>query len=128
MALPQMSMGRNWLGKLFFLAALAWFASVFLVMRPDQPHVDPKPRPVVVLPDGTKHVVYLPYEIFGEQAGWVERIDVKTEYTVRDFLRRPIVEFVLIALGPIVTLVLAALGGLGVADWVGRRRSEARGR
>lgn len=119
---PQMSAGRVWIGKVFLLLALAWFGAVFYVMRPDQPHFTPKPQPVITLPDGTTHKVYLPAEILGAEANWVEGVDVKTQYTAWDFMRRPLIRFLIIAVGPIFTALVGAFLWLAVAEWRVRRR------
>ena len=68
-------------------------------MRPDQSHYDPRPTPIIKLPDGTTHKVYLPAEILGAEAGWVEGVDIKTQYTPWDFMRRPLIRFLIIAVG-----------------------------
>jgi len=125
MALPGIGGGRQWIGKIFFLLAMFWFGAVFWVMRPDLPHVDPGPRPVVTLPDGTTHNVYLPYEIFGEKAGWVERIDVKTKYTYADFLKRPLVKFLAIALAPPFALLIGAMSWLLFSELLGLWQSRS---
>jgi hypothetical protein len=120
-ALPRIGDSQSWVGRIFLLLALGWFGSVFYVMRPDLPHVEPRPTPIVMLPDGP-HKVYLPYEIFGAQAGWVEDIDVKHEYTAWDFMRRPTIRFLIIAVGPIAAALALAFGALGLAEWRLRRR------
>ena len=122
MALPGIGGRREWIGKIFFVVALAWFGAVFWVMRPDRPHVEPRPTPIVKLPDGTTHKVYLPYEVFGEEAGWVESIDVQHEYTYRDFMRRPVIRFMAISLTPPFVVLVVAMGWLGVSHLRQRRR------
>ena len=120
MALPWLGGTREWLGRIFFLLAVGWFGAVFWVMRPDKPHVEPKPTPVVMMPDGKNHHVYLPDEIFGEKAGWVEPVDVKTEYTFRDFMHRPMFRFLIVALGPPATVLFGSLAAIAVSAWLGR--------
>ncbi len=122
LTLPQLGDSRSWIGRAFLLLALGWFGGVFYVMRPDLPHVEPRPTPIVTLPDGTTHKVYLPYEILGAEAGWVEAIDVKHQYTPWDFMRRPIIRFLIIAVGPIAAALAGSLIALGVAEWRVRRR------
>lgn len=119
---PSIGGGREWIGKIFFALALLWFGGTFWVLRPDLPHAEPRPTPVVVLPDGTTHRVYLPYEIFGAKAGWVERIDVKTQYTYWDFLRRPVVKFMAVAITPPLVGLAGAMGWLFVSEWLRRRK------
>jgi hypothetical protein len=119
---PEISAGRVWIGKAFLLGALIWFGGVFYFLRPDLPHVEPRPTPVITLPDGTTHKVYLPAEIFGAEANWVEGVDVKTQYTPWDFMRRPIIHFLIIAVGPIFAVLVGAFGWLGIAEWRVRRR------
>jgi hypothetical protein len=120
MALPSIGGTREWLGRIFFLLAIGWFGAVFWVMRPDKVHFDPKPAPVVMMPDGKNHRVYLPYEIFGEKAGWAEPVDVKTEYTFQDFLRRPMFRFLIVALGPPAAVLFGSLAGLAISVWLNR--------
>jgi hypothetical protein len=108
-------------GRIFLLCALIWFGSVFYVMRPDQPHVVERPTPIVMLPDGP-HKVYLPYEVFGAKAGWVEDIDVKHEYTAWDFMRRPTIRFLIIAVGPIAAALAGSFAVLALSEWRLRRR------
>jgi hypothetical protein len=115
--------GREWIGKIFFVVAMLWFGGVFWVLRPDLPHVEPRPTPVVTLPDGTTHKVYLPYEVFGAKAGWVEHIDVKTQYTYAEFLRRPVVKFMAIAIAPPMAMLIGAMSWLFVSEWRRRRQS-----
>jgi hypothetical protein len=119
---PPLSTGRPWVGKVFLLLSLIWFGSVFYIMRPDHPHVVPRPTPVITLPDGTTHRVYLPSEVLGAEAGWVEGVDIRTEYTAWDFMRRPVIRFLIIAVGPIFTALTLAFVWLGVAEAVVRRR------
>jgi hypothetical protein len=123
LAMAPIGGGREWVGKIFFVLAMLWFGAVFWVMRPDLDHVDPRPTPIVVLPDGTTHKVYLPYEIFGAQAGWVESIDVKTRYSYAEFLRRPLIRFIAVALAPPVAGLIGAMMWLLVSDLL-RRRSD----
>jgi hypothetical protein len=120
MAWPALGGTREWLGRIFFLLAIFWFGAVFWVMRPDRPHVDPRPTPVVVMPDGKPHRVYLPYEVFGEKAGWVEPVDVKTEYSFDDFMRRPMFRFLIVALAPPATILFGGLAGVAVSGWLNR--------
>ena len=123
---PSIGGGREWIGKIFFALALLWFGGTFWVLRPDLPHVEPRPTPIVKLPDGN-HKVYLPYEIFGAKAGWVESIDVKHEYTYWDFLRRPVVKFMAIAITPPILGLIGAMGWLFVSERLrrGKYSSEA---
>jgi hypothetical protein len=119
---PEISAGRVWIGKAFLLLALVWFGGVFYVMRPDQPHIVPRPTPVVTLPDGTTHKVYLPAEILGAEANWVEGVDIRTQYTTWDFMRRPMIRFLIIAVGPIFAALVGSFLWLGIAEWRVRRR------
>jgi len=121
-AMPSMSSNRPWIGKVFLLLSLIWFGSVFYVMRPDLPHVVPRPTPIVTLPDGTTHKVYLPSQILGAEAGWVEGINVRTQYTPWDFMRRPLIRFLIIAVLPIFSALIGAFTWLGIAEWLVRRR------
>lgn len=123
MALPAIGGGRAWIGKIFFVLAMLWFGGVFWVLRPDLPHVDPRPTPIVVLPDGTTHKVYLPDEVFGAKAGWVEPIDVKTQYTYAEFLRRPLVKFMAIAIAPPMAVLIGAMSWLLFSELLRRRQS-----
>ncbi len=111
-----------WIGKIFLFLALTWFGSVFYVMRPDLPHVDPKPTPYVTLEDGKRYKVYLPSEVLGAEANWVEGVDVKTQYTAWEFMHRPMIRFLIIAIGPIFATLTAAFAWLGIAEWRVRRR------
>ncbi len=122
---PDIGTKRSWVGKIFLVLAMAWFGGAFYVMRPDQPHAIPRPTPIVKLPDGTTHVVYLPQEIFGEDAGWVEKVDVKTQYTDSDFMRRPTLRFLIIAVGPIAAAFALSFLWLGIAEFRVRRRYSA---
>ena len=122
---PSIGGGREWIGKIFFALALLWFGGVFWVLRPDLPHAEPRPTPIVKLPDGTTHKVYLPYEVFGAKAGWVESIDIKHEYTYSDFLRRPLVKFMAIAITPPLLGLLGAMGWLVLSDRFRRRNYSA---
>lgn len=119
---PEIGTGRVWIGKIFLVLALAWFGGVFYVMRPDQPHMALRPTPVITLADGTTHKVYLPSEVFGADAGWFEPVDVKHQYTAWDFMRRPMIRFLIIAVGPIFTALVGAFLWLAVAEWRVRRR------
>ncbi len=119
---PEISAPRQWVGKVFLALALAWFGTIFYIQRPDQHHFEPRPTPVIMMDDGKLHKVYLPSEVLGVQAGWVEGIDIKTQYTGWDFMHRPIVHFLIVAMGPILTALLGALIYLGVAEWRVRRR------
>jgi hypothetical protein len=119
---PEIGTGRVWIGKIFLVLALAWFGGVFYFMRPDQPHMTLRPTPVVTLPDGTTHKVYLPSEILGSDAGWVEGVDVKHQYTVGDFVRRPMIKFMIIAIGPIFSGLVGSFLWLAIAEWRVRRR------
>ena len=112
---PRIGGGREWIGKIFFALALLWFGGAFWILRPDLPHVEPRPTPIVDLPDGP-HKVYLPYEVFGEKAGWVEKIDVKTQYTYWDFLRRPVIKFMAVAITPPLLGLIGAMGWLFISD------------
>ena len=111
-----------WIGKIFLFFALAWFGSCFYMMRPDQPHLNPRPTPYVTLEDGKRHKVYLPSEVLGAEANWVEGVDVKTEYTEWDFMRRPMIRFLIIAVGPIFATLAIIFAWLGIAEWRVRRR------
>ncbi len=119
---PPIGSGRNWVGKVFLLLALSWFGAIFYIQRPDLPHVAERPTPVITLPDGTTHKVYLPAEILGAEAGWVEGVDIKTQYTAWDFMRRPIIHFLIVAVGPIFAALMGAFLWLAVAEWRVRRR------
>jgi hypothetical protein len=119
---PEIGTGRVWIGKIFLVLALAWFGSVFYIMRPDQPHLARRPTPVITLADGTTHRVYLPSEVFGSNAGWMEDVDVKHEYTAWDFMQRPMIKFLIIAIGPIFTALVGSFLWLAVAEWRVRRR------
>jgi len=117
----QIGTSRPWIGKVFLLLSLSWFGLIFYVQRPDLPHVIPLPTPIVTLPDGTTHVVYLPSEILGAEAGWVEGVNVKTQYTAWDFMRRPIIRFLITAVGPIFAALAGSFLWLGFAEWRVRR-------
>ena len=119
---PPIGAGRQWIGKIFLLLALSWFGLMFYLQRPDLPHMIERPTPIVTLPDGTTHRVYLPSEILGAEAGWVEGVDIKTQYTAWDFMRRPMIKFLLTAMGPIFGAIAGAFIWLGVAEWRVRRR------
>ena len=122
--IPGFELGttRPWIGSIFLAVALAWFGSVFYVMRPDLPRVDPRPTPYITLEDGKRYKVYLPEEVLGAQANWVEGVDVKTQYTSWDFMHRPLIRFLIIAVGPIFAVLTAAFVWLGIAEWWIRRR------
>jgi hypothetical protein len=119
---PQIGSGRQWIGKIFLLLALSWFGLIFYLQRPDLPHVMPRATPVITLADGTTHKVYLPSEILGAEAGWVEGVDIKTQYTSWDFMRRPIIRFLITAVGPIFAALAGSFIWLGFAEWRVRRR------
>ncbi len=119
---PEIGTSRPWVGKVFLLLAIIWFSSVFYVMRPDHPHLMPRATPIITLPDGTTHKVYLPSEILGAEANWVEGVDIKTQYTQWDFMKRPIIRFLIIAVGPIFLALTGAFAWLGIAEWRVRRR------
>lgn len=119
---PPIGTGRQWIGKIFLALSLSWFGLIFYLQRPDLPHVNPRPTPIVVLPDGTTHKVYLPSEILGAEAGWVEGVNVKTQYTAWDFMRRPIIRFLITAVGPIFLALAGSFLWLGFAEWRVRRR------
>jgi hypothetical protein len=119
---PEISAPRQWTGKIFLVLALAWFGLIFYVQRPDLPHVQPRPTPVVMMEDGKWHKVYLPSEVLGAEAGWVEGVNIKTQYSAWDFMRRPLIHFMIVALGPIITALAGALIYLAVAEWRVRRR------
>jgi len=70
----------------------------------------------------TTHKVYLPAEILGAKAGWVEGVDIRTQYTTWDFMRRPIIHFLIVAMGPIFGALMGAFIWLAVAEWRVRRR------
>jgi hypothetical protein len=119
---PPIGAGRIWAGKIFLVLALSWFGLIFYIQRPDLPHVMPRPTPIVTLPDGTTHKVYLPSEVLGAEAGWVEGVNVKTQYTPWDFMRRPVIRFLIVAMGPIFAGIAGAFIWLAVAEWRVRRR------
>jgi hypothetical protein len=129
---PPIGAGRQWIGKIFLLLALGWFGLMFYVQRPDQPHIVRRPTPVITLPDGTTHKVYLPSQVLGSEANWVQPIDadkywvegvnIKTQYTTWDFMRRPIIKFLITAMGPIFAAIAGAFIWLGFAEWRVRRR------
>jgi hypothetical protein len=128
---PPIGAGHQWVGKIFLLAALSWFGLVFYLQRPDLPHVEPKPTPVITLADGKTYKVYRPSEVLGSEANWVEAISsdanwkgtaIRTQYTYWDFMRRPIVKFLVTAMGPIFATIAAAFIWLGIAEWRVRRR------
>ena len=120
--MPSIGGGREWIGKIFFALALLWFGGAFWVLRPDLPHVEQRPTPIVTLPDGTTHKVYLPYEVFGEKAGWVENIDIKTQYTYAEFMQRPVVKFMAIAIAPPIVGLVGAMSWLFLSEWLRRRK------
>jgi hypothetical protein len=128
---PPIGAGRNWTGKIFLVLALGWFGLIFYLQRPDLPHVIERPTPVIKMDDGKMHKVYLPSQVLGSEADWVQPIDaekvwakgeVKTQYTAWDFMRRPIIRFLMTAMGPIFAMIAGAFIWLGIAEWRVRRR------
>jgi hypothetical protein len=122
MAEPALGTTRPWIGKLFALFGILWFGAVFWVMRPDLPSIEPRPTPILVFPDGTKYKVYLPSEILGAEANWVERVDIQVQYTYWDFMRRPIIRFLMIAMGPPAAVLFGSLAWLGITEFQVRRK------
>ncbi len=123
--------GRNWTGKIFLVLSLSWFGLIFYIQRPDLPHAMPQPTQVIKMDDGKMHKVYLPSQVLGSEAGWVQPIDadkawakgeIKTQYTNWDFMRRPIIRFLITAMGPIFAGIAGAFIWLAVAEWRVRRR------
>jgi hypothetical protein len=128
---PPIGAGRTWVGKIFLALALSWFGLMFYLQRPDQHHLVQLPTPVIKMDDGKMHKVYLPSQVLGSEAGWVQPIDadkhwakgeVQTQYTYWDFMRRPIVRFLVTAMGPIFLAIAGAFAWLGIAEWRVRRR------
>jgi hypothetical protein len=128
---PPMGTGRQWIGKIFLAFALSWFGLMFYLQRPDLPHVIEQPTPVIKMNDGKMHKVYLPSQVLGSEAGWVQPIDadkswvkdeITTQYTSWDFMRRPMIKFLLTAMGPIFGAIAGAFIWLAVAEWRVRRR------
>jgi hypothetical protein len=128
---PPIGAGRNWTGKIFLVLALSWFGLIFYLQRPDLPHPMPQPVQVIKMDDGKMHKVYLPSQVLGSEADWVQPIDadkvwakgeVKTQYTAWDFMRRPIIRFLITAMGPIFATIAGAFIWLGIAEWRVRRR------
>jgi hypothetical protein len=128
---PPMGTGRQWIGKIFLACALSWFGLMFYLQRPDLHHLVERPTPVIKLADGKMHKVYLPSQVLGSEANWVQPIDadkawtkdeIKTQYTAWDFMRRPMIKFLLTAMGPIFAAIAGAFIWLGVAEWRVRRR------
>ena len=121
MAEPSLGTTRPWVGKVFALFGIMWFGAVFWVMRPDLPSIEVRPTPVIKLADGKTYKVYLPSEVLGAEANWVERVDVPVEYTYADFMRRPIVRFLMIAMLPIAAVLFGSLAWLAVMEYRVRR-------
>ena len=128
---PPMSAGRQWIGKIFLALALSWFGLMFYLQRPDLPHVIQPPTPVIKMDDGKMHKVYLPSQVLGTEANWVQPIDadktwtkgeIQTQYTSWDFMRRPMIRFLITAMGPIFAAIAGAFIWLGIAEWRVRRR------
>ncbi len=113
---------KPWWGRVFLLLALLWFGGVFYVLRPDLPHAELKPAPYIILEDGKHHRVYLPQAVLGADANWVEGLDVKTEYTPWDFMKRPTIRFLILAVAPILAALVCGFVWLGIAEWRVRRR------
>jgi hypothetical protein len=128
---PPIGARRNWTGKIFLVLALAWFGLIFYIQRPDLPHVIQPPTQVIKMEDGKMHKVYLPSEVLGSEADWVQPIDadkawakgdLKTQYTNWDFMHRPVIHFLITAMGPIFLGIGGAFIWLAVAEWRVRRR------
>jgi uncharacterized membrane protein len=128
---PPIGAGRNWTGKIFLVLALSWFGLVFYIQRPDLHHLAEKPTPVIKLADGKTYKVYLPSQVLGSEADWVQPIDtdklwakgeLKTQYTTWDFMRRPLIRFLITAMGPIFLAIAGAFLWLAIAEWRVRRR------
>jgi len=126
-----MGTGRQWIGKIFLACALSWFGLMFYLQRPDLHHLVERPTPVIKMDDGKMHKVYLPSQVLGSEANWVQPIDadkawtkgeIQTQYTSWDFMRRPMIKFLLTAMGPIFGAIAGAFIWLGVAEWRVRRR------
>jgi hypothetical protein len=123
--------GRNWTGKIFLVLALGWFGLVFYIQRPDLPHLVDQPATVIKLADGKTYKVYTPSQVLGSEANWVQPIDadkvwakgeLKTQYTYWDFMRRPLIRFLITAMGPIFAGIVGAFIWLAIAEWRVRRR------
>jgi len=128
---PPIGAGRNWTGKITLVLALSWFGLMFYIQRPDLQHADEQPTQVIKLGDGKTYKVYLPSQVLGSEAGWVQPIDadklwkkgeIQTQYTSWDFMRRPIIRFLITAMGPIFAGIVGAFIWLAVAEWRVRRR------
>jgi hypothetical protein len=128
---PEIGTGRVWIGKIFLVLALSWFGLIFYLQRPDHPHAIPGPTEVIKMDDGKMHKVYLPSQVLGSEADWVQPIDadkvwakgeLKTQYTAWDFMRRPIIRFLIVAVGPIFAALAGSFLWLGYAEWRVRRR------
>ena len=128
---PPIGAGRNWTGKIFLVLALGWFGLIFYIQRPDLHHLVERPTPVIKMADGKMHKVYLPSQVLGSEADWVQPIDadktwtkgeIRTQYTSWDFMRRPMIKFLLTAMGPIFAAIAGAFIWLAVAEWRVRRR------
>ena len=128
---PEIGTGRVWIGKIFLVLALSWFGLIFYLQRPDKPHAVPGPTQVIKMDDGKMHKVYLPSQVLGSEADWVQPVDadkvwakdeIKTQYTPWDFMSRPVIRFLIIAVGPIFAALAGSLMWLGFAEWRVRRR------
>jgi hypothetical protein len=128
---PPMGTGRQWIGKIFLACALSWFGLMFYIQRPDLHHLVERPTPVIKLADGKTYKVYTPSQVLGSEADWVQPIDadkawakgeLTTQYTSWDFMRRPMIKFLLTAMGPIFAAIAGAFIWLAVAEWRVRRR------
>jgi hypothetical protein len=128
---PPIGAGRNWTGLITLVLALSWFAGVFYVQRPDLHHLVEKPNTVITLADGKTYKVYTPSQVLGSEADWVQPIDsdkvwgkgeLKTQYTYWDFMRRPLIRFLITAMGPIFLGIAGAFLYLAIAEWRVRRR------
>jgi uncharacterized membrane protein len=128
---PPIGAGRNWTGKIFLVLALSWFGLIFYIQRPDLHHLAEKPSPVIKLADGKTYKVYAPSQVLGSEADWVQPIDsdkvwakgeLKTQYTAWDFMRRPLIRFLITAMGPIFVAIAGAFIWLAIAEWRVRRR------
>jgi hypothetical protein len=128
---PPIGAGRNWTGKIFLVLALGWFGLIFYIQRPDLPHLVEQPTTVIKLADGKTYKVYTPSQVLGSEANWVQPIDsdkvwakgeLRTQYTTWDFMRRPLIRFLITAMGPIFAGIAGAFIWLAVAEWRVRRR------
>ena len=128
---PPIGAGRNWTGKIFLVLALSWFGLIFYIERPDLPHAVGQPAQVITLADGKTYKVYTPSQVLGSEANWVQPIDsdkawakgeLKTQYTYWDFMRRPLIRFLITAMGPIFLGIAGAFLYLAIAEWRVRRR------